>query len=100
MLGSVAYLSIIAAAALVVRRTRLPGRRTVLVSAVLLPGMWILEQLNGASLDITFGPEAILVTYTVYSAIAVLFASGYVRMCLAVVKRGSPSRTTPTGDAR
>lgn len=51
--------------------------------------MWILERINGGSLDMTFGPEATLVTYIVYSAIAVLFASGYLRMCLAIVKVGS-----------
>ena len=35
----------------------------------------------------TFGPEALLVAFAVYGAIAVVFAIGYVRMCFAFIKQ-------------
>lgn len=35
----------------------------------------------------TFGPIALLVTYTVYSAAAFIFAIGYVRMSFAALKQ-------------
>jgi hypothetical protein len=80
--GVVAFLCILVAALMVALKTQLPGRLTVLLSLLLLPAWWGFEQFMGGSLEMTFGPEAFLVTAIVYSIIAVLFSFGYLRMCL------------------
>lgn len=87
ILGVLAFLCVVGAALAVALKTRLPGRWAVLVSVVLLCGWWALVQFMGGDLAMTFGPVALLVTYTVYSAFAFLFALGYVRMSFAVLKQ-------------
>lgn len=87
ILGALAFLCILAAATTVACKTKLPGRYSVLFSLFLLPAWWIVEKYMGGDLEITFGPEALLATATIYSVIAVVFATGYVRMCLAFLKR-------------
>jgi hypothetical protein len=87
VLGFFAFLCIVGAALAVALKTKLPGRWAVLVSVVLLFGWWALVQVMGGDLEMTFGPIALLVTYTVYSATAFIFALGYVRMSFAVLKQ-------------
>jgi len=87
ILGVLAFVCVIGAALAVALKTQLPGRRSVLLSLILLSGWWGLEQFMGGSLEVTFGPVALLVTYTVYSAIAVVFALGYLRMSFAFLKQ-------------
>jgi hypothetical protein len=41
----------------------------------------------GGSLEMTFGPVALLGTAIVYSTIAVIFAAGYLRMCFGFLKQ-------------
>lgn len=53
-----------------------------------------LVQFMGGDLEATFGPVALLVTYTAYSLFAVVFAFGYWRMCFAVFRQ----RATPAAD--
>lgn len=86
ILGVVAFICVVGAALAVALKTQLPGRWTVLASVVLLFGWWALVQVMGGDLEMTFGPVALLVTYTVYSAFAFLFALGYLRMGFAVLK--------------
>ena len=81
LLGLVAFVCVITAAVLVAYKTRLPGRRSVPASLMLLSGWWGVEQLMGGSLEITFGPVSQLVSYTVYALAALVFAFGYLRMC-------------------
>jgi hypothetical protein len=88
IVGALAFICIVGAALTVALKTRLPGRWPVLLSFVLLSAWWALVQFMGGDLEMTFGPVALLVTYTVYSAIAVVFSLGYVRMSFAVFRQG------------
>lgn len=81
ILGLVAFVCVIAAAVLVAYKTRLPGRRSVPASLMLLSGWWGFEQFMGGSLEMTFGPASQLVSYAVYALAALVFAFGYLRMC-------------------
>jgi Mg/Co/Ni transporter MgtE len=74
ILGAVAFLCILAATLVVVLKTKLPGRYSIFFSFLLLSAWWSLEQFMGGSLEMTFGPEALLVTAIIYSIIAVLFS--------------------------
>ena len=87
ILGFLAFLCVVGAALAVALKTQLPGRWAVLASVVLLCGWWALVQFMGGDLEMTFGPVALLVIYTVYSAFALLFALGYLRMSFAVLKQ-------------
>jgi hypothetical protein len=89
VVGVMAFVCIIAAATIVAFKTQLPGRRSVLLSLLLLPAWWSFEQYMGGSLEMTFGPEALLVTAIVYSVIAALFSSGYQRMCMKFLKQSA-----------
>ncbi len=40
----------------------------------------------GSSLEVTYGPPALLVSAIVYATVAVVFAFGYFRMCRAFFK--------------
>jgi hypothetical protein len=91
--GVLAFLCILAAASVVAIKTQLPGRYSVLLSLLLLPAWWGFEQFMGGSLEMTFGPEALLVTAIIYSVIAVLFASGYLRMCMKFLKQRTVTGT-------
>ncbi len=48
----------------------------------------------GGSLEMTFGPEALLATAIVYSIIAVIFSTGYLRMCFGFLKQRTASTRT------
>ena len=87
ILGALAFLCVLVAASAVAIRTRLPGRYNVLLSLILLASWWAIERAMGGNLEMTFGPEALLVTFAIHGAIAVVFAIGYVRMCLAFLKQ-------------
>ncbi len=87
ILGFLAFICIVGAALAVALKTQLPGRWAVFLSVVLLFVWWALVQFMGGDLEMTFGPVALLVTYTVYSAIAFVFAFGYLRMSFAVLKQ-------------
>lgn len=87
ILGFLAFICIVGAALAVALKTQLPGRWAVFLSVVLLFVWWALVQFMGGDLEMTFGPVALLVTYTVYSAIAFVFALGYLRMSFAVLKQ-------------
>jgi len=50
----------------------------------------------GGSLEMTFGPEALLVTAIIYAIIAVLFSFGYLRMCTKFLSQ----RTVKSTDTR
>jgi hypothetical protein len=91
VVGAVALLCIVIAASIVAFKTRLPGRRSILVSLLLLPAWWGFEQYMGGSLEMAFGPEAILVAAIVYAIIAVIFSTGYLRMCFAFLKQRAAS---------
>jgi small basic protein len=91
ILGALAFLCVLGAASAVAIKTRLPGRYNVLLSLILLASWWAFERAMGGNLEMTFGPEALLVTFVVYGAIAVLFAIGYVRMCLAFLQQQARS---------
>ncbi|MFC3686428.1 hypothetical protein [Hydrogenophaga luteola] len=82
-LAALAFLCVVGAALMVAVRTRLPGRFSVLLSVLVLPLWWVFEQLWGGSLELTFGPVAQLVSVIFYSAFAVVFSFGFVRMCRA-----------------
>ena len=86
IVGALAFIGVLAAASIVAVKTQLPGRFSVLLSLVLLPAWWAFEQYMGGSLEMTFGPPAILVTAVVYAAVAVVFAFGYLRMCRVFLK--------------
>ena len=91
ILGFLAFACVICAAVIVAYKTRLPGRRSVPTSLVLLAFWWGFEQFMGGSLEMTFGPASQLVSYTVYALAAVVFAFGYLRMCSSFLRqRGSP----------
>lgn len=87
ILGFLAFMLIVGAALAVAIKTQLPGRWAVFLSFTLLFGWWALVQFMGGDLEMTFGPLAILVTYTMYSAIALVFALGYLRMSFSVLKQ-------------
>ncbi len=87
VVGAAALLSIVVAASVVAYKTKLPGRRSILSSLLLLPFWWGFEQYMGGSLEMTFGPVALLGTAIVYSTIAVIFAAGYLRMCFGFLKQ-------------
>ena len=87
ILGFLAFMLIVGAALAVAIKTQLPGRWAVFLSSILLFGWWASVQFMGGDLEVTFGPLALLVTYTVYSAIACVFAVGYLRMSFAVLKQ-------------
>jgi predicted acyltransferase len=89
ILGFFAFICIVGAALTVALKTQLPGRWAVFLSGVLLFGWWALVQFMGGDLEMTFGPVALLVTYAVYSAIALVFALGYLRMSFAVLKQSA-----------
>ena len=86
-ISALAFVCVVAAASFVAVKTRLPGRFSVLLSTLLLPIWWIFEQSMGGSLEMTFGPEALLVTLIVYAVFAVLFSFGFVRMCRYFLKQ-------------
>jgi hypothetical protein len=87
ILGFLAFMLIVGAALAVAIKTQLPGRWAVCLSFILLFGWWALVQFMGGDLEMMFGPLALLVTYTMYSAIALVFALGYLRMSFAVLKQ-------------
>jgi hypothetical protein len=91
VLGAAALLCIVIAASIVAFKTRMPVRRSILVSLLLVPGWWGFEQYLGGSLEMTFGPQAISVAAIVYAIIAFTFAAGYMRMCLGFMKQRSTS---------
>lgn len=93
LLALAAFLCVAVAALLVAVKTKLPGRYSVLCSVLLLPAWWGLEQYMGGDLEMTFGPEALLVSFTVYSVFAVLFSIGFVRMSLVFVKHPASRRS-------
>ncbi|MCZ4307162.1 hypothetical protein O4G98_20725 [Zoogloeaceae bacterium G21618-S1] len=82
VLALVAFLCVVVAASMVAVKTKLPGRYSVLLGVLVLPGWWGLEQYYGGSFEMTFGPAALLVSAVVYSVFAVLFSIGFVRMSL------------------
>lgn len=51
-----------------------------------------LTQAMGGSVEMTFGPEALLVTSIVYAVFAVLFSVSFVRMCMACFRLASTSQ--------
>ena len=87
ILGAFALLCVMGVALAVALKTKAPGRWSVFLSFVLLAAWWTVVQSTGGDLEATFGPVALLVTYTVYSAFALVFAFGYLRMSLAVFKQ-------------
>ena len=87
ILGFLAFMLIVGAALAVAIKTHLPGRWAVFLSFILLFVWWALVQFMGGDLEVTFGPLALLVIYTIYSAIALVFAFGYLRMSFAVLKQ-------------
>ena len=87
VLGFLAFMLIVGAALVVAIKTQLPGRWAVFLSFILLFVWWASVQFMGGDLEVTFGPLALLVTYTMYSAIALVFAFGYLRMSLSVLKQ-------------
>jgi hypothetical protein len=91
IVGAAALLCIVVAASIVAYKTQLPGRRSILCSLLLLPAWWGFEQYMGGSLEMTFGPEALLVAAIVYSIIAVIFSTGYLRMCFGFLKQRTAS---------
>ncbi|WP_227816797.1 hypothetical protein [Nitrogeniibacter aestuarii] len=91
VLALVAFLCVVVAASMVAVKTKLPGRYCVLLGVLLLPGWWGIEQYYSGSFEMTFGPAALLVSVVVYSAFAVLFSIGFVRMSFCFVRR-PPSR--------
>ena len=94
ILGFLAFLCIVGAAMAVALKTKLPGRWSVFLSVVLLFGWWALVQFMGGDLEMIFGPIALLVTYTVYSAIAICFALGYVRMSFSALRQVAAKATS------
>lgn len=87
ILGAFALLCVLGVALAVALKTKAPGRWSVFLSFVLLSAWFAVVQSMGGNLEATFGPVALLVTYTVYSAFALVFAFGYLRMSLAVFKQ-------------
>jgi hypothetical protein len=87
IIGAVAFLCVVGVAFAVALKTRLPGRWAIFLSVVFLSAWWSVVQLMGGDLEMTFGPIALLITYTVYSIIAFIFAAGYLRMSFAVLKQ-------------
>ena len=87
ILGAVAFACVLAAASVVAVKTQVPGRYSVLLSLTVLPAWWGFEKYMGGSLEMTYGPSALLVSLVVYAAVAVVFAFGYLRMCLAFVRQ-------------
>ncbi|MBK6852181.1 MAG: hypothetical protein IPG93_11290 [Burkholderiales bacterium] len=94
IVGAAALLCIVGAASVVAYKTQLPGRRSILCSLLLVPAWWGFEQYMGGSLEMTFGPEALLATAIVYSIIAVIFSTGYLRMCFGFLKQRTASTRT------
>jgi hypothetical protein len=82
-LAALAFVCVVVAASVVAVKTRLPGRRSVLLSVLLLPLWWGLEMYWGGSLELTFGPVAQVVSVLFYSLFALVFSSGFLRMCRA-----------------
>ncbi len=82
-----AFVCVVAATSFVAAKTRLPGRFSVLASTLILPTWWVFEQHMGGSLEVTFGPVALLATLIVYATFSVLFSFGFVRMCLHFLKQ-------------
>lgn len=95
VLGVLALLCVVVAALAVAVKTQIPGRWAVFLSLVLLAAWWALVQFMGGDLEGTFGPVALLVTYTVYSAIAFVFSLGYVRMSFSVLKQRTTRGAKP-----
>jgi hypothetical protein len=93
ILGLIAFICVIAVAVVVAYKTRLPGRRSVLVSLVLLSAWWGFEQFMGGSLEMTFGPVSQLVSDTVYALAALVFAFGYLRMCSSFFRQRAITST-------
>ena len=87
IVGALAFVCVLVAASVVAIKTRLPRRFSVLLSLSLLACWWLIERAMGGNLEMTFGPEALLVTFIVHGGIAVVFAFGYVRMCIAFLKK-------------
>ncbi len=87
ILGALAFLCVLIAACIVAVKTKLPGRYGILLSLALLASWWAFERAMGANLEMTFGPEAILVSFVVYGAISVAFALCYLRLCMAVLSQ-------------
>jgi F0F1-type ATP synthase membrane subunit a len=86
-----AFLCVVVAASLVAAKTRLPGRYGVLASIILLPIWFIFEQSMGGSLEMTFGPAALLVAVIVYALFATLFSISFVRMCVNFLRHAPTS---------
>ncbi len=82
-----AFVCVVAAASFVAAKTRLPGRFSVLASTFVLPIWWVFEQYMGGSLEMTFGPVALLATLIVYAVFSALFSFGFVRMCMHFLKQ-------------
>lgn len=78
---AIAFICVVIAASLVAAKARLPGRFGVLSSILLLFTWWIFEQSMGGSLEMTFGPQALLVSPMVYAIFSTIFSFGFVRMC-------------------
>lgn len=92
ILGALAFFCVVGVALAVALKTRVPGRWAILLSVVFLSAWWALVQFMGGNLEGTFGPVALLATYTVYSAFTLVFALGYLRMSFAVFKqRAAPA---------
>lgn len=87
VLGALAFLCVLIAGCVVAAKTKLPGRYGVLLSLALLASWWLFEKTMGGSLEMTLGPEAVLVSFIVYGVVAVVFAFGYVRMCFSVLRQ-------------
>lgn len=94
VVGALAMACVLGVALAVALKTKAPGRWLAFLGIALLSAWWALVQSMGGDLEATFGPVALLVTYTVYSLFAVVFAFGYWRMCFAVFRQ----RATPVAD--
>jgi len=92
VIAVLAFFCLITAMSLVATRTKLPGRYGVLASILLLPIWWGFEQFMGGSLEMTFGPVALLVTSIVYAVFALLFSISFVRMCMHFLRHGSNNK--------
>lgn len=88
----IGFVVVIFATSRVAAKTTLPGRYSVLVSVLLLPLFWAYEQIMGGSLEMVFGPVALLASSVVYAAFAILFSWGFSRMCFCIVRSGANGR--------
>lgn len=93
----IGFLVVVTATSVVAAKTTLPGRRSVLASVLLLPAFWAYEQFMGGSLELTFGPVALLVSTLVYAAFAVLFSQGLSRMCFHFVRSAQAAGMSDRG---